>query len=55
MASSGIGGISTGLACGQAAPNSKQSRTPGHGFGGCGGFHRSSPTGRAAYGMPLYA
>ena len=40
-------------ACMQRAPNSVAFRTPSHDVGGCGGFHRRSPTGGAANGMPL--
>src|SRR4051794_38420484 len=49
------GSSSTGANCGQAGPKSMQSRTPAHGLAGCGGRHRSPPTGAAANGMPLYA
>ena len=40
-------------ACRQRAPNSVAFRTPSHAVAGCGGFQRRSPTGGAAYGMPL--
>src|SRR5579864_3310474 len=41
--------------CGHGAPNAAAFRIPPHGFGGCGGFQRSSPVGGAAYGIPLNA
>src|SRR5271166_277874 len=34
--------------------NSVAAFTPVHGAGGAGGFQRMSPTGGAAYGIPLY-
>src|SRR5262245_22050715 len=34
-------------------PNSVASRTPSHEAAGCGSFQRRSPTGGAAYGIPL--
>ena len=37
--------------CGHGLP-SADSRTPSHGFTGCGAFHRNAPTGGAAYGIP---
>ena len=40
-------------ACGQSAQNLFASRTPCHAFAGCGGRQRYSPTGGAAYGIPL--
>src|SRR5687767_3493743 len=41
--------------CMQSAPYVAAERTPDHGFTGCGGFQRSSPTGAAANGIPLNA
>jgi hypothetical protein len=38
----------------QLAPNSTAWRTPVQRAAGCGGRHRSSPTGGAANGIPLY-
>src|SRR5580692_1974303 len=38
--------------CGQCGPNAVASRTPGQRAAGCGGCHRSAPTGGAAYGRP---
>jgi hypothetical protein len=38
--------------CGQCGANWVASRTPGQLAAGCGGRHRSAPTGGAAYGMP---
>src|ERR1700729_527158 len=38
--------------CGQCGPNAVASRTPAQLAAGCGGCHRSAPTGGAAYGMP---
>src|SRR6185312_3241340 len=35
------------------SPKAVASRTPAHGLTGCGSLHRSSPTGGAAYGIPL--
>src|SRR5262245_31454859 len=35
--------------------NSVASRTPAHLAGGCGGLHRKSPVGGAAYGIPRKA
>ena len=43
-----------GSGCQQAEPNSLASRTPFQSTAGAGGFHRSSPTGGAAYGMPFH-
>src|SRR6185312_491498 len=40
-------------ACAQSAPNLLASRTPSHVGAGCGGRQRKSPTGAAAYGIPL--
>src|SRR3982751_3926693 len=39
----------------QLGPNSAAWRTPVHATGGSGAFHRLSPTGGAANGMPLNA
>src|SRR5688572_5959703 len=39
--------------CGQSAQNLFASRTPSHFFAGCVGRQRYSPTGGAAYGIPL--
>src|SRR5262249_44774235 len=39
--------------CTQLSENFSALRTPSHFAGGCGGRQRSSPTGGAAYGMPL--
>ncbi len=44
-----------GLDCMGLAPNSSHFLTPVQGLTGCGFFHRKSPTGGAANGMPLYA
>src|SRR6516164_3494064 len=38
--------------CGQCGANCVASRTPDQRLAGCGGCHRSAPTGGAAYGMP---
>src|SRR5580693_561976 len=38
--------------CGQCGANLVASRTPAQLAAGCGGRHRSAPTGGAAYGMP---
>src|SRR6516225_3178295 len=38
--------------CGQCGANRVASRTPDQLAPGCGGCHRSAPTGGAAYGMP---
>src|SRR5215472_840073 len=38
--------------CGQCGANRVASRTPCQLAAGCGGCHRSAPTGGAAYGMP---
>src|SRR6202044_291398 len=38
--------------CGQCGANLVASRTPDQLAAGCGGRHRSAPTGGAAYGMP---
>src|SRR5690606_36010398 len=40
-------------ACAQSAQNLLASRTPSHAATGCGGRQRYSPTGAAAYGIPL--
>src|SRR5215470_3736717 len=42
----GVGG------CGQCGANCVASRTPDQLAAGCGGCHRSAPTGGAAYGIP---
>ena len=39
--------------CMHRAPNCSAFRTPSQCAAGCGGFQRSSPTGGAAYGIPL--
>src|SRR5277367_1626680 len=41
--------------CMQRAPNSVALRAPCHFAGRAGGFHRRSPTGGAAYGIPRNA
>src|ERR1700733_5220243 len=38
--------------CGQCGANAVAARTPDQLAAGCGGCHRSAPTGGAAYGMP---
>src|SRR6516165_10731665 len=38
--------------CGQCGANCVASRTPDQLAAGCGGCHRSAPTGGAAYGIP---
>src|SRR5580658_6480753 len=38
--------------CGQCGANCVAARTPDQLAAGCGGCHRSAPTGGAAYGMP---
>ncbi len=38
--------------CGQCGANAVAARTPDQLAAGCGGCHRSGPTGGAAYGMP---
>src|SRR5215468_4947103 len=40
--------------CMLAGPNFDPSLTPFQGLTGCGAFHRNSPTGGAANGIPLY-
>jgi hypothetical protein len=47
-----LGRAGVGL-CGQIAPNALASCTPDQGLTGIGSRQRSSPTGGAAYGMPL--
>src|SRR5688572_19679463 len=37
----------------QTGPNLSPARTPSHEEAGCGGFHRSSPTGGEPNGIPL--
>src|SRR3954467_15907772 len=39
--------------CMQAFANASAFLTPGHGLSGAGAFHRKSPVGGAANGMPL--
>jgi hypothetical protein len=39
----------------QRGPNFSARRTPSHLLTGCGGLHLNSPTGAAAYGIPLKA
>src|SRR5437899_2488074 len=43
----------TPFGCTQALANVSALRMPAHFAAGCGGRHRSSPTGGAAYGIPL--
>src|SRR5580765_6903062 len=42
-----------GAPAAHGAPNASALRTPSHFATGCGARHRFSPTGGAAYGMPL--
>src|SRR4051812_35485390 len=56
---SSAGGVPSGAAspgngsCAQSLPYARAGFAPVHGLTGCGGRQRSSPTGGAAYGMPL--
>jgi len=43
------------VCCTHALPNAFAARSPLQHAAGCGGFHRKSPTGGAAYGMPRNA
>jgi len=44
-------GVKNAVVCGHDGPKAVASRTPSHGATGCGGRHRSGPTGGAANGM----